>query len=217
MATSNPSDTNKGNGAADTPAPGMPDPNPTVPDASIEPAAQAAAATANPLDDIDTNETPQSVAPPLPADYEMPDDYANEDPVAKVKAWAEAHPGLAVAAAAGVGLVVGRIVTGLFPDPEPPSLADRVEKRAKVLSKEAKKRGEDLRKQSAPLMEDAGESLQEALHRASEALQQAAGKAGDAAEDGYEKTKDFAETIADAAKVAVTGVLATKIDDWVKR
>ena len=217
MATSNPTDSNKGDGAADTPAPGIPDPNPTVPDASIEPAAQMASTMANPLDDIDTKETPQSVAPPLPADYEMPDDYANEDAVAKVKAWAEAHPGLAIAAAAGIGLVVGRIVTGLVPSPEPPSLADRVEKRAKVLSKEAKKRGKDLQKQTASFTDDAGESLQEALHRASEALQEAAGKAGHAAEDGYEKTKDFAETIADAAKVAVTGVLATKIDDWVKR
>lgn len=214
MADSTKTPNPSGDGAPDAPTPGMPDPNPTVPDASIEPAAQVAAAAA---DAPDTSETPETVAPPIPADYQMPDDYATEDPIAKVKAWAEQHPGLAILAAAGAGLVVGRLVTGLFPDSEPPSIADRVEKRAKVLRKEAKKRGKDLRAQTSSFADDAGESLQDALHRASEALRHAASTAGDAAGDGYEKTKDFAETIADAAKVAVTGVLATKIDDWVKR
>ncbi len=186
-----------------TPTPGIPDPNPLVPDASIEPAAQAAAATAS------------TVPPPLPADYEMPDDYVTDDPIATVKAWVEAHPGLSVLAAAGIGLVVGRVVTGLFPDPEPPSLADRVEKRAHQLQKEAKKRGKVYKKEAAAFASTTGDSLQDNLHRASEALREAASATGHVAEEGYEKTKDLAETIADAAKVAVTGVLAAKLDDWI--
>ena len=212
--TPNPTPTTQGDGSTDAPTPGIPDPNPTLPDASIEPVAQVASATAGPPD---TNETPETVAPPIPADYEMPDDYAAESTVDKARMWAEAHPGLAVLAAAGAGLVIGRIVTGLFPDPEPPSLAERVEKRAKVIQKQAKKQGKDLRKQASSASHDAGESLQELLDRASHALRDAAGTAGDAAEEGYEKTKDFAEHLSDAVKVAVTGVLATKIDDWVKR
>ena len=204
---------------AATPAPGTSDPTPTVPDASIEPAAQVASAMAT-----DTMETPRPVTPPIPADYEMPDDYANEGSVDKAKAWAEAHPGLAVLAAAGVGLLVGRIVTGLIPDSDPPSLADRVEKKAKVLKKQAKKQGKDLKKQGKHVQarasssaHDAGESLQDLLDRASKAVREAAENAGDVAEDGLEKTKDLAEHLSDAVKLAVTGVLATKIDDWVKR
>lgn len=195
----------------DTPAdakaaktPGVPDPNPTVPDASVEPAAQA------------TAETAASVAPP-PADDEMPDDYATDDPIAQVKAWVDANPGLAVVAAAGVGLVAGRLLTALFPSPEPPSLSDRVEKRARQLSKQAKKRGSALGADARDWASGSGDALQDSLHRAAEALKEAAANAGDAAEVGYERSKDFAETVADAAKVAITGVMATKIDDWVKK
>lgn len=191
-------------------------PDAPVPNAAAEPAAQATAPAAD------------SVPPPLPADYEMPDDYANDDPLATAKQWVEDHPGLSILAAAGVGLLAGRIVSALFPDPEPPSLSERVETRARALKKEASKRGKVYKKEAAKrgkvykkeaiaFSGDAGETLQESLHRASEALRDAAEKAGDVAGEGYEKTKDFAETIADAAKVAVTGVLATKIDDWAKK
>ena len=209
-------DTTAADEGATKPPAGVPNPNPTLPDASTEPAAQATAPAA------------ETIPPPLPADYEMPDDYADEDPVAQAKAWVEAHPGLALLGAAGIGLLAGRIVTALLPESEPPSLADRVEKRAKGLRKEAKKRGElfadearkrgkTYSKEVSAYADDAGDTLQESLHRAAEALREAASHAGDAAEEGYEKTKDLAETIADAAKVAVTGVVATKIDDWVKK
>jgi len=205
----------QGDGAVE-PAPGIPDPNPIVPDASTEPVTQAASLTA------------ETVAPPLPADYEMPDDYANEDPIAQAKAWVEAHPGLAILGAAGVGLVAGRLVMSLFPDPEPPSISDRVEKRARQLQKEAKKRGKVYTKDAAALASTANDSLQESLHRAADALKDAASHVGDYAKDaagtaadyageGYEKTKDLAETVADAAREALTGVLAVKIDDWVKK
>ncbi len=124
---------------------------------------------------------------------------------------------MAVLAAAGVGLLAGRLLTSLFPSPEPPSLADRVEKRARQLSKTAKKQGKALRSDARVYVGESGDALQDSLHRAAEALREAASNAGDAAGDGYERTKDFAETMADAAKVAITGVMATKIDDWVKK
>ncbi len=224
--TNTPNTPSQGDGSTD---PTTPASEPTLPDASIEPAAQVASSMAS---DPSSSASFTSAPPPIPSDYEMPDDYASDQgAVAKVKAWAEAHPGLAVLAATGAGLVIGRIVTGLFPDSEPPSLAERVEKKAKVykkrakkdrkiLEKKAKKQGKVLKKEGKLLSaealafaDEAGESLQDVLHRASEALRDATHTASDAAEDGYEKTKDFTEHMADAIKDAVS----SKIDDWAKR
>lgn len=181
-----------------------------IPTAAAEPAKQAVAAN---------TPTPSttSVRPPTPADYKMPDDYATESAFDKVKAWAEANPALAVLAAAGVGVVAGRILTGLVPDSKPPTLAERVESRAKSLQKEAKQKGKVYRKEASAFAGDAGESISEALDRAAEAIREAAGTAGDYAEEGVEKTKDLAETVSDAVKVAISGIVATKIDDWVDR
>ena len=222
----------EGDGAASTPAASTP-----VPNAGAEPVTQEAATAAS------------AARPPLPADYEMPDDYADQDWFTTTKSWVEEHPALAILAATGIGLLAGRIVTGLFPDPEP-SLADRVEDRAKVYKKEAAKRSKSYKKEAAKkgkayrksakkeladlkksskhevkafrkdpggYADDLGDSLEDALHRAAETFRDAAGHAGDAAEEGYERTKDFAESVSDAVKVALTGVVAAKIDDWVKK
>lgn len=177
----------------------------SVPTAAAEPAKQAVAASTT------------SVRPPAPADYKMPDDYASETTFDKVKAWAEANPGLAVLSAAGIGILAGRILTGMVPNPEPPTLAERVESRAKALQKEASKKGKVYKKEASAFAEDAGESISEALDRAAEAIRDAAGTAGDYAEEGVEKTKDLAETVSDAVKVAISGIVAAKIDDWVDR
>ena len=197
-----------------------------IPNAKAEPVTQEAATSGS------------SARPPLPADYEMPDDYAGQDWLTQTKGWVEEHPGLAILAASGIGLLAGRIVSGLFPDPEP-SLADRVEDRARVYKKEASKRSKAYKKEASKrakgyrkaskkeiaafrkdpggYAEDIGDSLEESLHRAAEAIRGAAGQAGDVAEEGYEKTMDFAETVSDAVKVALTGVVAAKIDDWVDK
>lgn len=180
-----------------------------VPTAAAEPAKQAVAASTPP--------STSSVRPPAPADYKMPDDYATETSFDKVKAWAEANPGLAVLAAAGIGVVAGRILTSMVPDPDPPTLAERVEARAKTLQKEAKKKGKVYSKQASAWADDAGDSLSDALDRAAEAIREAAGTAGNYAEEGVEKTKDLAETVSDAVKVAISGIVAAKIDDWVDR
>ena len=223
--------------ASDAPASDMPaDPAP-IPNAKAEPVTQEAATSAS------------AVRPPLPADYEMPDDYADQDWVTTTKGWVEEHPALAILAATGVGLLAGRLVTALFPDPEP-SLADRVEDRAKVYRKEAAKRGKAYKKEAAKkgkayrkaskkelaqlkksskhevkafrkdpggYADDLGDSLEAALHRAAAKVRHVADDAGDVAEDGYERTKEFVDTVSDAVKVALTGVVAAKIDDWVKK
>ncbi|GAB5537017.1 MAG: hypothetical protein Rubg2KO_32660 [Rubricoccaceae bacterium] len=204
MADKTPStDTVQGDGASTDVTPktaGKP-----IPTAAAEPAKQAVAAGTT------------SVRPPAPADYKMPDDYASETTFDKVKAWAEANPALAILSAAGIGVLAGRILTGMVPNPEPPTLAERVESRAKTLQKEAAKKGEVYKKEASAFAGDAGDTISEALDRAAEAIRDAAGTAGDYAEEGVEKTKDLAETVSDAVKVAISGIVAAKIDDWVDR
>ncbi|MDT0632918.1 hypothetical protein RQM47_12505 [Rubrivirga sp. S365] len=206
---------------------------PALPDATIEPVAQEAATASSPT------------RPPLPADYEMPDDYADQDWVTKTKSWVEEHPGLAILAATGIGLLAGRVVTALLPDPEP-TLADRVEKKAKVYKKEAAKRRKQYKKEAEAFkkdaekkakkyrksakkeiasfrkdpedyIEDVGDSLEDSLQRAAKLLRHSADEAGDTLEDGYERSKDFVDHVSDAVKVALSGVVAAKVDDWVSK
>lgn len=178
---------------------------PGGPGAGSEPAAQVASASAH------------RVSPPLPASYEMPDDYADESWFDKTKAWVEENPALAVLAATGIGLVVGRLVMGLTPDPEPPSLADRIEQRARVLAKESKKTGRRAVKQARGVAHGTSDSVSDGLHRAAEALRDVAGSVADRAEYGAERTKDAAETAVDALKVALAGVAAKAVDEWASR
>lgn len=171
--------------------------NPTsAPDAGGEPAKQVASTMGRPAN---------PVLPPAPGDYEMPDEYA-VDWLGQTRRWVEANPALAVLAAAGIGLVAGRIVMGLFPDPEPDTFARRVERRAKQLSKEA-----------SHYADDAGDVLSEQLKKAASALSDAADVVTDKAESGYEKSKDLADVVGDAVKAAITGVVAKKADTLIDR
>lgn len=206
------------------------DPDAPVPNAAAEPVTQAAATTAP----AGTGGTADTSFAPAPASYEMPDDYATDDWVATTKGWVEENPALALLAATGIGLLTGRLVGALFSDPEP-SLTDRVETRAKSLRKDlkkeakrrrkdikkaqkrAKKRGEVYKKDASAFAHDAGESFEDFVQKASASIRDAAQNAGEVAEEGVEKTKDLADTLADAAKVAVAGVVAAKIEDWVER
>jgi ElaB/YqjD/DUF883 family membrane-anchored ribosome-binding protein len=135
----------------------------------------------------------------------MPDDFES-DWLGQTRQWVEDNPVLAIAAAAGVGLVVGRLVMALVPEPEPPSFAERVEQRAK-----------QLRKGAAVVADDAGEALAESLKKAAHALTDAAEAVAGKAESGFEKTKDLAEVVSDAVKAAVAGVMVKKADDWMSR
>jgi hypothetical protein len=190
--------TTKNNDAATPEPPAEPtaaaDPAAPVPDAGGEPVKQATAATARPIEPMRT-----------PTDYEMPDDYET-DWLGQTRRWVEENPAIAVVAAAGAGLVIGRLVMALFPDPEPPGFSERVEQRAK-----------QLRKNASGYADDAGDVLATQLKKASEALADAAEVIAEKAEIGYEKSKDLAEVVADAAKAAVAGVVAQKADSWLGR
>ena len=165
-----------------------------------------------------TNETPTSEAAaprrtagspststPVSSEYELLDDYAT-DALKAVKNWIEDNPTLAIAAAAGIGFVAGRLITALFPEPEPPSLTERVEERARKLRMEA-----------AHYADDAGEALSHKLKVAADALSDAAETAAHKAEAGYERSKDLADVVTDAAKAAVAGAVAKKADSWLSR
>jgi ElaB/YqjD/DUF883 family membrane-anchored ribosome-binding protein len=201
----------KTNANASTPEPpGQPksaaDPSALVPDASVEPEAQiAAAAASDPGFAGSTARPAEPVLPPAPADYAMPDDYET-DWLGQARRWVEENPVLAIAAAAGLGLVVGRLVVALVPEPEPPSFAERVEKRAR-----------QLRKDAAHYADDAGDVLAANLKKAANALSDAAEVVADKAEGGYERTKDLAEVVGDAVKAAVAGAVARKADGWISR
>ncbi|OZC02830.1 hypothetical protein [Rubricoccus marinus] len=219
MATSNPNTdstdeplADRANVGSDKTAGGpepVTDTAPVVPTGSAEPAKQAVSGSASPA--------PGRVAMPTPGEYEMPDDYASDSPVEKVKQWAEAHPGLALLAASGVGLVVGRLLIAMSPDPEPPTLTERVEKRAKVLQKQAKGSYAEAKHTAGDAATASAAALAAAAVALKEAAEHVAERAGEAAEEGVDKAKDFADVMSDAVKVAVTGVVAKKADGWIKK
>lgn len=188
------------------------------PTGSTEPAAQAVSGTAS--------AGPGRVTPPSPQQYEMPDEYAAEGPLDKVRAWAEANPGLALLAAGVGGLVIGRILVGLAPDPEPETLADRVESRAKQLRKQAKGSYEEAKDAAGDAATASAAALAAAAVALKEAAERGAEKAGDWVDDfpekahdlseaSSDKAHDFAEAIGDVVKVAVTGAIAKKAASWV--
>ena len=173
--------------------------------------------------------------------YYLPEDDA-DSLVMRIRTWAEENPMLAIAGAAGVGLIFGRALLSAIPEPEPPSLTERVEKRTRVLRKDAekyakqakktaKKKSKVYGKKAEVLTAAGGALLAERLHAAAEALSDAADHAADYAETGYEraqefaetgieKSKDFAEIISDAVKAAIAGGVVAQTDrliDKIKR
>lgn len=194
------------------------DPAAPSPTGSAEPAKQAVSGTATPA--------AGRVVTPSPSEYEMPDEYASSSPLDKVKQWAEQNPGLALLAAGVGGLVVGRILVGLAPEPEPETLSDRIEARAKTLKKQAKGSFGEAKDSAGTAAAASAAALSAAAIALKEAAERGAEKASDWAEDvpekaehyaeiGGEKAKELADAIGDVVKVAVTGVVAKKAADWV--
>lgn len=126
----------------------------------------------------------------------------NDDWVTRTKLWVEENPALAVVGAIGLGLLVGRIVTAAIPDPEPKTLTDKIEKRARELSK-----------QGRYYADDAGDAIAQQLAVAADALGEAAHVVSKNAKHGLDEAKDFSEHIADAIGEA----FSKKANDWLKR
>lgn len=126
----------------------------------------------------------------------------SDDWVTRTKLWVEENPALAVVGAIGLGLLVGRIVTAAIPDPEPKTLTDKIEKRARELSK-----------QGRYYADDAGDAIAQQLAVAADALGEAANVVSKNAKHGLDEAKDFSEHIADAIGEA----FSKKANDWIKR
>jgi hypothetical protein len=223
---------------------GTGNPAPPLPTASVEPEAQATAPMTNPLSDasIKPSSTGGEKAPssggrssslggdgapdllPPPSSYEMPDEYADTW-LTGARRWVEEHPALAVAAAAGVGLVIGRIVVGMSSEPEP-TLVGKVEQRARAMRKEIRKETKDLLKDARTALKDvrladSAEAMQAKLRQAAAALAEATdhvgGRAGAAMEEGAERGRDLADSLSDAVRSAVSGVVSKAVDEWTAR
>jgi len=227
--------------AAETPPPSAP----PAPTASIEPAAQSVAGMTNPIettnpkapasgeksmpnaDKASTRPVGGDGAPsllPAPASYELPDEYA-ETWFTGAKRWVEEHPALAVAAAAGVGLVIGRLVVAMAPEPEP-TLVGRVERRARDMRKDFRKEAKGLLKDARSALNDVKladttEAMQEKLRHAAASIAEATegigGRASHAFEGGGERTRDLADSLSEAVRTAVSGVVSKAVDEWTAR
>jgi ElaB/YqjD/DUF883 family membrane-anchored ribosome-binding protein len=161
---------------------------------------------------------------PPPASYELPDEYA-ENWFTGARRWVEEHPALAVAAAAGVGLVIGRLVVAMAPEPEP-TLVGKVERRARAMRKDIRKETKGLLKDARSALKevnlaDSADTMQAKLRQAAAALAEATegvgGRAGAAMEEGADRTRDLAESLSEAVRTAVSGVVAKAADEWVGR
>lgn len=144
--------------------------------------------------------------PPLPADYEMRDDFGGSV-VDDALDWAKRNPLLALAAVAGTGFLVGRVISSLIPEEEePPTLRKRLAGRT-----------QELRSDAGELGTVFGKRLVEAADALKEAADHATDRSHDLAEEGTEKARDFAELASDAARAAVSEVVSKKADSWAKK
>ncbi len=175
------------------------------------PNADTANGTPKPPPALDTNSVSAAGARPVTStpNYGDPtvdrlslDPADNDDWVTRTKLWVEENPVLAIVGAVGLGLVVGRVVMAAIPDPEPKTLTDKIERRAKLLAKQGKYAAND-----------AGDVISKQLAVAADALSEAAHAVSKNAQHGYGEAKDFTETIAEAIGEA----FSKKAGDWMSK
>lgn len=134
-------------------------------------------------------------------------DSASFDPegvdwVVRVREWVEDNPILAVAGAAVAGLVIGRVVAALIPEPEPETLKSQIERRAK-----------ELAKQSKSVAGETSEVVSAQLSAAAEALSEASKTVAKGAKKGIGEAKDFGEYLAET----IGDALAAKASQWLDK
>ncbi len=150
-------------------------------------------------------------APPRPAVSRSGDGYPEVDTlsfdpedgdwVGQTRRWVEQNPVLAVAAAAAGGLLLGRIVSALIPDPEPKTFSEKVEIRAR-----------ELADHSRDAAADAGEVVSKQLAIAADALSEASKAVAKNAKKGYDDAKDFGAFLAETVGQTVADRAAKWLD-----
>lgn len=129
-------------------------------------------------------------------------DPEDSDFLAQTRRWIEQNPALAIAGAAAAGLIIGRVVAALIPEPEPQTFSEKVEARAR-----------ELAKQGRYVASDAGEIAAQQLAIAADALQEASKAVGKGAKRGFEEAKDFSAYVSEAVGQA----LAEKASNWLEK
>lgn len=129
-------------------------------------------------------------------------DPEDGDWLARSRRWIEENPGLAVIGAAAAGLLIGRAVAALIPEPEPETFSDKVERRAR-----------ELASQGRYVAADAGEVVAGQLSIAAEALSEASRAVGHGAKKGYDEAKDFGEFLAET----IGQTVAQKASKWLDK
>ncbi len=192
----------------------MADPIPPASPNSGAPNSGAAAPNVNTTDaDIPKATAPRPVVNETGAGYPAVDTLSFEpeegDWVSQTKRWVEQNPALALLGGAALGLVLGKLVAAAVPDRKPKTLSDRVERRAKMLSKESKR----YAKKGRHYADDAGGAIAEQLAVAAAALGVAADSVGESAKHGYEEAKDFSEHLAETLGHA----FSKKASEWLDK
>lgn len=154
---------------------------------------------------VDANQGAADRLPPLPADYEMPDDFG-AGLVDDALDWAKNHPLLTLAAVAGTGLLAGRLIASLIPEEEPPTLGKRLASHTRDLRSDAGEVGSIL-----------GKRLVEAADALKAAAAHTADQSHELAEEGADKARDIAELASEATRAAVAEVVSKKADSWAKK
>jgi hypothetical protein len=183
--------------ATSAPAPGAASAKPPTPSPTPSSTASGASKSTTPPRPITSN---PAYGDPI-VDRLSLDPADSDDWVMRTKLWVEENPALAIVGAIGLGLLVGRIVTAAIPDPEP-SLTDKIERRAKELSK-----------QGRYYADDAGDAIGKQLAIAAEALGVAAQSVSHNAKHGFDEAKDFSEHIAEA----IGDAFSKKASQWLDK
>jgi len=129
-------------------------------------------------------------------------DPEEADWVGQTRRWIEENPGMAIAAAAAAGLLVGRLVAALIPEPEPQTFSDKVEARAR-----------ELAKQGRYAANDAGDVVSKQLAIAADALSEASVAVGKGAKKGFDEAKDFGEFLAET----IGQTVAERASKWLDK
>ena len=126
------------------------------------------------------------------------------------KTWVKENPSLAFFLAVGAGMLVGRALTKAFEPPPPPSLSDRVQRRAQALGGSVRHFAGDTADRLSRHAHEAGEHVADRLRDVRGAVNERRGNwsdlishhAGDLGASASEKTSELVASFSDAAERA---------------
>lgn len=128
-------------------------------------------------------------------------DPEGQDWLSRARRWIEQNPGLAIAGAAAAGLLIGRAIAAAIPEPEPETLTEALQRRARELAEHGREVAGDTR-----------EVISKQLAIAADALAEASRALGKGTQRGYAEAKEFGEFVADSFGKAA----AERLSRWLE-